>query len=631
MADKNVVYEFGNFQLHSAQRILLRDGRPVALTGKAFDTLLVLVQNKGRLLEKDELMKALWPGTFVEDGNLSQNIFILRRLLGDNHATTQFIKTIPRRGYMFVAPVRDIAGEALENGFGARTAFLDAYWSRHSPFRGLQVFEPDDAWLFFGRETETEELLARLSRSPVLTVLGNSGSGKSSLVRAGLIAALQAGRVQNEGRPVDQWRTAVFRPSEAPFDYLAEVLVHQLAPELGLEAQAEFIAYCRNKLPLGGDSLRNAISALAGEITSPAGVTHILLVADQFEEVFSLTSDQQTRGRYIDALLAASRLGSAVPVHLVLILRADFYAHCLEFADLSRSLEINLYNVPRMAHEQLRETIEKRLALAGAHAEAGLIDAILEDVGSEPGDLALLEHALSQLWEKCGGPGCTLTNRAYGEIGRVRGALGRHADEVYAGIGDERQRALTQKLFLELVHLGEGAQDTRRRVPKAHLLTLGQPGEVEPLLERLAARRLIATGGSEEETFVEVSHEALIREWPALRQWLKQNRDELTLERRLLQIAEEWKGVKLDSGALLQGARLAQAEEWLAKHDDAPPLLQQFLHASIEARAEAIQKERDAQERELAQQKDLARLAQLSAVRFRWFSSALAVMLVVAV
>src|SRR5262249_28656391 len=129
----------------------------------------------------------------------------------------------------------------------------------------------------------------------------------------------------------------------------------------------------------------------------------------------------------------------------------------------------------------------------------------------------------------------------------------------------------------------------------------------------------------------EVSHEALIREWPALREWLKQNRDELTLERRLLQIAEEWKGVKLDSGALLQGTRLAQAEEWLAKQDDAAPLLQQFLHHSIEARAEAIQKERDARERELAQQKDLARLAQLSAVRFRWFSSALAVMLVVAV
>ena len=130
------------------------------------------------------------------------------------------------------------------------------------------------------------------------------------------------------------------------------------------------------------------------------------------------TDNRQTRERYIDALLAATGLDHAIPVYLALILRADFYANCLEHAQLSRVLETSLYNVPRMAVEQLHKSIEKRLSLAGGSAESGLIDSLLADVGAEPGDLALLEHALGLLWEKCGGAGCMLTNKAYSESGR---------------------------------------------------------------------------------------------------------------------------------------------------------------------------------------------------------------------
>src|SRR5262249_55488070 len=291
--------------------------------------------------------------------------------------------------------------------------------------------------------------------------------------------------------------------------------------------------------------------------------------------------------------LAAGRLDSAVPVHLVLVLRADFYSHCLDHPGLSRCLQGNLYNVPRMSQEQLQESIERRLELAAAPAESGLINSLLEDVGAEPGNLALLEHALGQLWEKCGGSGHSLTNRAYAEIGRLRGALGRHADAVYDSIGDERQKRLAQRIFLELVHLGEGAQDTRRRVSRSDLHSVGGAESVEPLLVRLVSSRLISTGLEGEETFVEVSHEALIREWPALREWLLENREDLRFERRLHQAAEEWEALDRDSGALLQGARLAQGQEWLGKHPNALPLLRQYLQASVESRAEA-------QERELA-------------------------------
>src|SRR5215469_3817244 len=622
---RQVVYEFGEFQLDLTRQLLWHHGESVVLAPKVFETLLVLVQNSGRTLGKEELIHALWPETFVEEGNLSQNIFLLRKALGDDRNGHSFIHTVPRKGYRFIAPVTEI-----EAATSAADPHMANFWRRHSPFRSLQVFEPEDAWLFFGRDAETQELMCRLRRAPVLVMIGNSGSGKSSLLRAGLIPALRAGRFQSERELSESWRIALFRPSAAPFDYLAEVLPSQLAPELSATEQAEFIADCRSKLCSGGeDALRNAVSALvlaASSATDRALAAPVLLVVDQFEEIFTLTACPQVRNRYIDALLSAARQegAGAVSVHLVLALRADFYAPCLDHAKLSRRLETNLYNLPRMAPEQMRETIENRLRLVEGRAEPGLIDYLLEDVGTEPGNLALLEHALGQLWDRCGGPGCTFTNHAYAEIGRLRGALGRHADAVYQGLADDEEKLLAQKIFLELVHLGEGSQDTRRRVAKAKLLRLGDPEQLERLLARLASSRLIATGREAEQTFVEVSHEALIREWPALHEWLARNREELALERRLLQAAEEWRSLRQDPGALLQGTRLAQAEDWLSGNLVAPDLVRQFVQASLDARTEAARKEKEAQERELSRQRTTAQ-------RFRWFSYALAVLLLVAV
>ena len=339
--EKVLICEFGEFRINLAERTLTRHGEPLTITPKAYALLLYLVQNRGRVVEKDELMKAVWSESFVEESNLSQNIFVLRRILGDDQNGNCFIQTVPRRGYKFVAPVKELHA-ASKNEYpdiASGTVSATDYWTRNSPFRSLRAFEPEDAWLFFGRESETEDLLARFSRSPVLAVVGNSGSGKSSLVRAGLVSALYQGRFKPEDFTTSSWRVVLFRPSGAPFDYLAEVLPAALAPELGLKQQAEFIAHCREKFPLGGDTLQNAIGALANAATGQSRPTHILLVADQFEEIFTLTDNRQTRERYIDALLAATGLDHAIPVYLALILRADFYANCLEHAQLSRVLE----------------------------------------------------------------------------------------------------------------------------------------------------------------------------------------------------------------------------------------------------------------------------------------------------
>jgi DNA-binding winged helix-turn-helix (wHTH) protein len=601
-----LIYEFMEFRLDPAARTAQRNGVPLGLTPKVFDILLFLVQNPGRVLEKDELMRSLWPGSFVEDANLSQNIFILRRALGDDRNGRSLIQTIPRRGYQFVASVKETIAVHRDDSLATNPAAaeLAEYWNKHSPFRSLQMFEPADAWLFFGRDEEIKELLVRLNHAPVLVMVGNSGCGKSSLIRAGLIAALRDGRFQEEEGEAARWRIAVCRPSESPFDYLAQMLPVQLASEVGLREQAQFIADCRSKLPLGGDALRNAISVLANANNPTGGSPRVLLVIDQFEEIFTLTTNPQIQTRYIDALLNVARVDGPVPVHLVLAVRGDFYRHCIEHAGLSRCLETNLYNVPRMSLEQMRETIDKRLELAGGHAESCLIDSLLEDVGAEPGDLALLEHVLGQLWEKRA-RGSTLTNKVYGDIGRVRGALGRHADEVYDSIGTEKQKQLVRTIFLQLVHLGEGAPDTRRRVQKSDVLCLCA-GELEPLLARLISSRLVSTSLEGKETYIEVSHEALIREWPALHEWLAQSREGIKLERKLNQAAEEWENFGRDPGALLQGARLVQAGEWLEVHPNAPSRLKQFVSASIDARAEA-------QARELAQQRELLKQAEARA------------------
>jgi WD40 repeat protein/energy-coupling factor transporter ATP-binding protein EcfA2 len=490
------------------------------------------------------------------------------------------------------------------------------YWTEHSPFRSLQIFGPEDSWLFFGRDRDTDELLDRLRRTPTLAVVGNSGSGKSSLIQAGLIPALRRGRFRYDGRWVDSWRIAILRPSATPFDYLAEVLPRQLAPELSLEDRTELTGYYKQKLPEGGETLRNVIANL-NPAPSTSSEARVLLVVDQFEELFTLVEKKATRDLYIELLLAAARLDTAVPVHLVLALRADFYANCLDHPQLSTAIAANLYNVPRISPEQLRETIENRLALAAARAEPGLMDSLLADVGTEPGNLALLEHALAQVWEKCGGSGSTLTSDAYTKINRLRGALGRHADDVYDHLQDENEKRLAQRIFLELVQLGEGAQDTRRRVAKEVLLHLGPREQVERLIGKLASNRLLATSGegpqSATANFVEVSHEALIREWPALREWVRNNRDDLRLERVLRQAAEEWWKLKKDPGALTRGVRLAEGREWLANRPDADPLLREFLEASWDAEEEAARKEREAQEREIARQKELREQAEARA------------------
>jgi tetratricopeptide (TPR) repeat protein len=425
-----------------------------------------------------------------------------------------------------------------------------------------------------------------------LAVVGDSGSGKSSLVRAGLIPALQRGRFHDGKSWVGAWRIAVVRPGDRPFSELAEGLPH-LARGMSDTERLSFVAEAKRLISeSGGDGLRSAISALVPEKAC------VLLIVDQFEELFTLNRNANERIRFIDSLLDAAGAAGARPVHVIITLRADFYSHCFQHRELPKRIARNQFPVRRMGRAQMREVVEKPLLLVGAEAEPGLVDSLLNDVGDEPGNLPLLEHALFQLWERR--QGRTLTHQAYIEIGRLSGALRNYAEQVYENrLQGATDRELARRILLRLTELGEGAQDTRRRERKVDLLALGDGEEsAARVLAVLSDARLISIGGhvsgetEAKDESVEVAHEALIREWPRLRSWVNEDRECLRLERWVLQASEEWEAQGRDPSLLLR-ARLPEVEQWArdeARH--LPRRASEFVKASIAARKKERRRKR---------------------------------------
>jgi hypothetical protein len=269
----------------------------------------------------------------------------------------------------------------------------------------------------------------------------------------------------------------------------------------------------------------------------------LLLIVDQFEELFTLCDDHQQRRQFIDNLLNAVQSGKQGRLKLVLNLRADFYAHAVEYESLQHLLENGQQIVRAMSRDELREAIEKPAQEEGWHFQPGLVEQILNDAGSEPGALPLLSHALQETWNRR--EGRTMTLNGYQQAGGVRGAIAKTADAVYANLSPDQQ-ALARTIFLRLTELGEGTEDTRRRVWQSELVRRVEEQEiVVALIQRLADARLITTDtlreqGGDVREVVEVSHEALIREWPALREWLDENREWLRLHRRVSVDPREW-------------------------------------------------------------------------------------------
>ena len=467
------------------------------------------------------------------------------------------------------------------------------------PYKGLQSFIEADAEWFYGREKLIARIIQRLQDSPFLAVIGASGSGKSSVVRAGVIPVL-SGKKQLSEVPflphnAQQWPVFVMTPTNHPIDSLAACFSRESTslPDISL------LSSDLHKDPSGFDLV---VRREANRHNSE----RLLLVIDQFEELFTLCQDDLERRAFINAVIEHQNRAKVALV--IIVLRADFYANCALYASLRQAISICQEYIGPMNKDELRCAIEEPARKGNWRFEPGLVDLFIKDVGDEPGALPLLSHALLETWYRRSGR--TMTLESYAESGGVRGAIAKTAEMVYNQRLNSDQRLIAQNIFLRLTNLGEGAQYTRRRAALDELITSPeQTVSVEGVLMLLTEARLITTEGG----FAQVAHEALFREWPKLNGWLDDNREELRLHRRLTESSLEWQRFGRDEDLLYRGSRLSEATEWAAAHPDQPNELERvFLNASQEV------VHRQTAEREAQQKRELEsaqKLAQSEATR----------------
>ena len=432
-----------------------------------------------------------------------------------------------------------------------------------APYRGLRVFAEEDAQFFFGRDRDVQRLVEKLKSSRFLAVLGPSGSGKSSLVRAGLVPGLRGGALAN----VEDWHVLVLRPGAAPLTALAAQLA-KLLPERAMRATLDELTQHSSTLHLSVEL------ALADR---PPG-ERVLVIVDQLEEVFTLCRDESERRQLFSTLLDATSAPGGRTV-VIVTMRADFYARCAAYPELAQLITAQQMLVGPMDTDGLRQAIEEPARRVGLDLEEGLSDTILNDVATEPGALPLLEHALLELWERRRGD--MLTLEGYRQTGGVQGALAQRADEIFNQLSTDQQQTV-RRILLRLTQPGEGTEDTRRRATRSELSPADGDDSFDEVLGRLVNARLLTTGRNETgRQVIDVSHEALIRGWPRLRAWIGADRAGLLIHRRLTDAAREWETVDREPGALYRGARLATAREWATDHaGDLSQLEGEFLTAS---------------------------------------------------
>jgi energy-coupling factor transporter ATP-binding protein EcfA2 len=427
------------------------------------------------------------------------------------------------------------------------------------PYRGLEPFEAEHAACYYGRQVMVTRLVEKVRDGDFVAVVGPSGCGKSSLLRAGLIATLREGALP--GSP--EWAVHLLRPGADPLRALAAPLVALLEPEA---SEVDRLAEARK---LAGH-LREGTVAMA-DVAARIRERHptlprTLLIADQFEELYTECRDEALQQAFIAALLDAA---AEERIAVILALRADFYGRALADRRLGEAVDDRLVNVPPMGEEELRAAIEQPALRAGRRFEPGLVERILGDVAGEPGNLPLLEFALTGLWEQQAADG-TLTHKGYEAIGQVEGAISQRAEDAYAELERQGREQVVHHLLLRLTHYGEG-EGTRRRATLDDLVTLRTPRqEVEPAVQALADARLLVTGqdAATRAAAVEVAHEALIRGWERLRRWLDEDRAFGLWREKLAAARRMWEEAGQDAGALLRSAPLAEAEGWLAERGE---------------------------------------------------------------
>ena len=437
------------------------------------------------------------------------------------------------------------------------------------PYKGLAAYQPEDARFFFGREALIDELARRMQLHQVLVVGGPSGSGKSSLVRAGLIPALKAGALPSS----DTWQVLLLTPGRDP---IAELYfqVTRTSPSIKASLSLEDL--------IAHPTMARHLSGANGS------EQHLVLCIDQFEELFTLAPEAQHR-KFVEALSAMTDPADS-RVRVVIAVRADFYAACAQIPWLAESITRNQVLVGPMTGPELRRAISEPVRPAGMYLERGLVDAIINEAGEEAGSLPLVAHALVETWMRR--QANTLTLEGFRAAGGVAGAISQTADATFQHRFDDAERNATKRLFLRLVTPGEGTPDTRRILPRSEIDHDSAPQVMHRVVECLTEVRLLTV----DDTSVQIAHEALLRTWPRLRGWIEESRDDLRMRQRISRAATEWNVESRDSDLLYRGTPLLSALEWAGRNPDQLDELERaFLDASTEtkARAEAVAAERE--------------------------------------
>jgi len=457
------------------------------------------------------------------------------------------------------------------------------------PYRGLAAFQEADAPFYFGRETFVSSLEQAIrSKKLMAVIVGSSGSGKSSALLAGLLPRL---------RKSGGYQFVIFRPGSQPFYALAGAILPLLEPGL---SKIDLLAETRKlaeRFARGEVGLAQVVDRIRAD--SPE-TRQLLLVVDQFEELYTLCPEVKLQRAFIDELLAiveAARTLRDASSAILLTLRADFMGQALAHRPFADALQEASLLMGPMTRQELRMAVEKPAEMQGAAFEPGLVERILDDVGEKPGNLPLLEFTLTQLWERQ--TDGWLTHADYDAMDCLEGALSAYADQVYADL-DAHEQERAHRALVQLVQPGEGTEDTRRIATREEL-----GDDSWSLIQRLADRRLVVTGrDASGHEIAEVVHEALILKWGRFQAWMDADRAFRLWEERLRGNLRQWQQSGQDEGALLHGAPLTEAEAWLKwRPQDLSEIESEYIQAGIGLR------ERQQMERERRRQRTVLALA----------------------
>ncbi len=454
-----------------------------------------------------------------------------------------------------------------------QTQISTRYQTDICPYQGLASFQPEDANRFFGRDKLVNELVTRLHNRPIMVVAGASGSGKSSLVRAGLILAIKSGALPDS----DRWPVALFTPGAQP---IAELEYQMIKVLNRLQIQNTNL----NNLP--GDQRWRLIAESISETTGGA-----LICIDQFEEIFTFDHESEVVDEFLGAFQAMVESVES-RIHLVLTIRADFYAKSSRYPWLAKIINDNQLLVGPMSRIELRDAVVSPATAVGLKLDDSLIDSVLDEASGAAGSLPLVSHALVETWKLRSGKRLTLEN--YRSTGGVAGAIGQSAETLYNEQLNAQEKSVARRLILRLVSPGEGVADTRRPIPLSDLDNDSEPEIMHKVVNALVHARLLTI----DRDTIQLAHEAIISSWQRLTDWINESRDDLRIQLRIERAAAEWVESEFNPDLLYHGTPLSTAREWQKKNEQSLNVQEsKFLDAAVELEQSELMRTRLAEQR----------------------------------